>query len=45
MTLTKAELDNFRVWIENLRDVVTGPHRFGGVEFKVHGLEFMHFHG
>ncbi len=45
MRLTKAELETFRVWIGSLRDVVTGPHRFGGVEFKVHGLEFMHFHG
>lgn len=25
--------------------VTKAPHRFGGVELQVHGLEFMHFHG
>ena len=34
-----------RDWIENLPAVTKVPHRFGGVEFLVHGLEFMHFHG
>ncbi len=28
-----------------LPDVAEAPHRFGGVQFQVHGLEFMHFHG
>jgi len=35
----------FRDWIENLPGVTKAPHRFGGVEFQVDGLEFMHFHG
>ena len=38
-------LQALRDWIENLPDVTKAPHRFGGVEFQVHGLEFMHFHG
>jgi hypothetical protein len=41
----RNELQTFRDWIENLPDVTKAPHRFGGVEFQVHGLEFMHFHG
>jgi hypothetical protein len=43
--LTKAEFDILKAWIADLPDVTSGPHRFGGIEFKVHGLEFMHFHG
>jgi len=34
-----------KAWIADLPDVTSGPHRFGGIEFKVHELEFMHFHG
>ncbi len=45
MTLAKTELDELKEWIGNLPNVSSGPHRFGGVEFKVNGLEFMHFHG
>jgi hypothetical protein len=45
MSPTKAELDGLRAWISNLPSVSSGPHRFGGVEFNVDGLEFMHFHG
>lgn len=45
MDPTKAEFDGLKVWISDLPDVASGPHRFGGVEFKAHGLEFMHFHG
>jgi len=40
-----AELQSFREWIESLPDVTKASHRFGGVEFQVHGLEFTHFHG
>ena len=40
-----SELEPFRVWVERLPGVTKAPHRFGGVEFQVHGLEFMHFHG
>ena len=43
--LTKGEFDALKSWIADLPDVTSGPHRFGGIEFKVHGLEFMHFHG
>ncbi len=32
-------------WILELPGVTTAPHRFGGTEFQVHGLEFMHSHG
>ena len=41
----RSGLQPFRDWIENLPRVTKVPHRFGGVEFQVHGLEFMHFHG
>lgn len=40
-----TELQTFREWIESLPGVTNAPHRFGGVELQVHGLEFMHFHG
>ena len=45
MSLTKDELDGLKAWVGALPMVSSGPHRFGGVEFKVDGLEFMHFHG
>jgi luciferase-like monooxygenase len=32
-------------WILDLPEVTSAPHRFGGTEFQVHGLEFMHSHG
>lgn len=38
-------MQSVRAWIEKLPEVTRAPHRFGGVEFQVHGLEFMHFHG
>jgi len=41
----RSELQPLRDWIENLPGVGKAPHRFGGVEFEVHGLEFMHSHG
>jgi len=40
-----SELQALRDWIEGLPGVTKAPHRFGGVEFQVHGLEFMHCHG
>jgi hypothetical protein len=45
MVAIKSELQELRTWIGGLSDVSSGPHRFGGVEFTVDGLEFMHFHG
>ena len=45
MSLTEADLNGLKAWIEDLPGVASGPHRFGGVEFKVQQLEFMHFHG
>jgi hypothetical protein len=45
MTPTKEEFDTVKVWIGDLPYVTSGTHRFGGVEFKARGLEFMHFHG
>ena len=45
MSSTKADLDDLKAWISRLPRVSSGPHRFGGVEFRVDGLEFMHFHG
>ena len=41
----RSKLQSFRESIERLSGVTMAPHRFGGVEFQVHGLEFMHFHG
>ena len=41
----KAELEALSTWISDLPDVTQAPHRFGGTEFQVQGLEFMHFHG
>ncbi|HVH15943.1 MAG TPA: luciferase family protein [Candidatus Angelobacter sp.] len=32
-------------WILTLPSVTQAPHRFGGTEYKVQGLEFMHHHG
>ncbi len=32
-------------WILELPGVTQATHRFGGTEFRVEGLEFMHHHG
>ena len=32
-------------WILQLPGVIEASHRFGGTEFQVDGLEFMHSHG
>ena len=37
--------ENLRMWVLQLPSVTQAPHRFGGTEFKVEGLEFMHHHG
>ena len=34
-----------REWILALSRVTEAPHRFGGTEFRVKGVEFMHSHG
>src|SRR5260370_18632226 len=34
-----------RAWILQLPGVGEAPHRVGGVEFQVDGVEFMHSHG
>ena len=45
MASSKVRHDSLRNWIAELPDVTEAPHRFGAVEFQVHGLEFMHIHG
>ncbi len=37
--------ESLQDWILQLPNVTKTSHRFGGTEFKVHGLEFMHTHG
>lgn len=37
--------ESLRAWILQLRQVREVPHRVGGVEFQVDGVEFMHSHG
>ena len=37
--------ENLKAWILKLPGVSQSPHRFGGTEFRVEGLEFMHHHG
>ena len=37
--------EDLKSWILTLPSVSQAPHRFGGTEFKVEGLEFMHHHG
>ena len=36
---------SLRDWILQLPNVTKASHRFGGTEYQVHGLEFMHTHG
>ena len=36
---------DLKAWILQHPNVIPAPHRFGGTEFKVDGLEFMHYHG
>ncbi|HMB67412.1 MAG TPA: luciferase family protein [Candidatus Bathyarchaeia archaeon] len=37
--------ESLQDWILQLPNVTKASHRFGGTEFQVHGLEFMHSHG
>ena len=37
--------ESLRAWILQLPGVREAPHRVGGVEFQVDGIEFMHSHG
>ncbi len=37
--------ESLRAWILELPGVSEAPHRFGGTEFQVDGIEFMHSHG
>lgn len=37
--------ENLKTWILELPGVTQAAHSFGGTEFKVEGLEFMHDHG
>jgi len=45
MTFDNPHFNSLKEWISHLPGVTSGPHRFGGTEYKVLGLEFMHFHG
>ncbi len=38
-------IESLRDWTLQLPNVTKASHRFGGTEFQVHGLEFMHSHG
>ena len=40
-----SSYDNLKAWILQLPEVKESPHRFGGTEFQVAGVEFMHSHG
>lgn len=40
-----ATYENLRAWILQLPGVGEAPHRFGGTEFLVDGIGFMHSHG
>ena len=37
--------ESLQDWILQLPNVTKASHRFGGTEFQIHGLEFMHTHG
>jgi hypothetical protein len=37
--------DDLKSWILQLTEATQATHRFGGTEFQVEGLEFMHHHG
>lgn len=40
-----SNFENLRAWILQLPGVDEASHRFGGTEFQVEGVEFMHSHG
>ena len=37
--------ESLKAWILQLPGVTQTAHRFGGTEFQIDGLEFMHHHG
>ena len=37
--------ESIESWILQHPNVTKAPHRFGGTEYQVQGLEFMHTHG
>ena len=41
----KELFENLKTWVLQLPDVTQADHRFGGSQFQVEGLEFMHHHG
>ena len=40
-----STFESLKTWIQQLPGVSEAPHRFGGTEFQVDGIEFMHSHG
>ena len=40
-----SSYEDLKAWILLLPEVNESPHRFGGTEFQVGGVEFMHSHG
>lgn len=42
---TVSMYEQLKAWILLLPEVNESPHRFGGTEFQVGGIEFMHSHG
>src|SRR6266852_4606247 len=46
MMVDRNELfETLKTWVLQLPNVTEAAHRFGGKEFQVEGLEFMHHHG
>jgi hypothetical protein len=37
--------ERLKAWILELSGVTEAPHRLGGTEFQVNGVDFMHSHG
>jgi hypothetical protein len=40
-----SSYEDLKAWILLLPEVKESPHRFGGTEYQVGGVEFMHSHG
>jgi Family of unknown function (DUF5519) len=40
-----SSYQDLKAWILHLPEATESPHRFGGTEFQVGGIEFMHSHG
>ena len=45
MTDATIRFNQLKEWILEHPDVSEAPHRFGGTEFRLKNLEFMHSHG